>query len=136
MKFAPKFASGSNTATLTIAQRPWVPGVVVMGGADTSWAGVPEAWVDREDRTLALRISCYESEWPALRAVLVYAQRNAAAITWWPDAAVPGTSYSVYLVTPAIGDVLQPERGDHAGTYEISITVRSVDGTAIEPAYY
>jgi hypothetical protein len=73
---------------------------------------------------------------PALRAVLVYAQRNAAAITFWPDAAVPGTSYSVYLVTPAIGEAIQPERGEYVRTYEISITVRSVDGTAIEPAYY
>lgn len=136
MKWCPKLTSGSNTVTLTISQRPWLPSVHILGGSDTSWAGVPEAWVDREDRLLGLRLRVRISEWPALRAVLVYAQRNAAAITFWPDVVVTGSSYSVYLVSPAIGEELKPELGEFASSYEISLTVRTTDGSAIEPAYY
>jgi hypothetical protein len=131
-----KLASGALTWTATLPQRPWTPARQVLGGSDESWAGVPESWVDREDSILALRPVCREGEWPALRAVVVYAQRNAAVLTVWPDASDAGTSFETYLITPKFGDEITPTPAETLGFYELSLKVRTVDGSAIEPEYF
>lgn len=134
MKWLLKVTYGATTLTLTISQAPWTPSSTAVGGSDTSAAGVPEGFVIRRDRALDLRIRFYESEWPAVRAWLEYAQPGGA-FTIQPEAAV-ATSYTCYLVSPALGEPIRPERGEHFGTFDMGLSVRTTNGAPIEPEYF
>jgi hypothetical protein len=131
-----KLASGPYTWTSTLAQRPFLPSRQVHGGGDESWAGVPEVWVDRRDRKLRLRPRFTEAEWSDLADVVERALSTGDVLTVWPEAADAGTSYETYLTSPKIGDELKPEPAEVGGFFELTLDVRTTDGSAIDPMYF
>lgn len=131
-----KLSSGPYTWTSTLPQRPHVPSRLALGGEDESWAGVPEKWVDRKDRMLTLKPRFTEDEWSALADVVEHAQTTGAVLTVWPEASDAGSSHETYLVSPKIGEKLKPDPAELGGYYELTLEVRTTDGSAIDPVYY
>lgn len=130
-----KVIYNSITLAFKLPARPWVPGTVGVGaGIDWSAAGVPSAWVTRRDRTLQINQRLLESEWPAFRAFLEWAQ-SGGTFAWHPDATA-GTSYTCYLLSPTIDEEVRPQRGQYFGEMEVSFTIRRTDGAAIDEVYY
>jgi hypothetical protein len=131
-----KLASGAFEWTSTLPQRPFTPARKGEGGSAEAWSGVPEVWVDRKDRELSLRPRFTEAEWPDLADVVDHARYNGAVLTVWPDAADAGTSYDTYLITPKVEDRFKPEPAQPDGFHEVTLEVRTTDGSAIEPLYF
>lgn len=130
-----KIIWNATTLTFTIPPRTWRPGTVAVGaGSETSASGVPAAWVTRRDYTLRIPLRFTESEWPAVRAWLEYAQAGGSFDVYPDSAAV--TAYTCYLAEPRIDEPLEPDPGEYFGSMELSVLVRTTAGTAIEPAYF
>lgn len=132
----PKVVYNSTTLLFTRPARPWIPGTQGVGaGRAESAAGVPSVWVTRRDRLLSVPLRFTESEWPSVRAWLVWAMDGGGSFAFYPDQN-EATSYTVYLVSPSIADEVAPSRGEHFGEMELTVKIRTTAGTAIEPAYY
>lgn len=131
----PRITYASTTLLFTIPNRVWTPGTQGIGaGSEESAAGIPAAWITRRDYTLRVPLRFTEAEWPAVRAWLAYAQAGGS-FTFFPNAAT-GTSYTCYLVEPRIDERVEPAPGEHWGTLELAVVIRTTAGTAIEPAYF
>ena len=130
MKWIPRVVYGTpaTTLTFTLPQRIWTPVSVTVGGSDVSARGVPESFVIRRDQALDLRLVFREIEWPAVHAWLAWMQDRAGACTFFPDHQV-NQSYTCYLDSPRVGEEIRPDRGDHPGTYEIGLRLRSTGTT-------
>lgn len=137
MRNIPKVVYAGGTVLLfSLPQRAWTPGSTVVGGTDTSAAGVPETFVVRRDRTLDVRLRFREAEWPAVRAWLEWAQDTAGAFDWYPDRDL-ATGHTCYLASPPAGEEIRPERSESfRGHWEIALRLRTADGSPIEPSFY
>lgn len=134
----PRFVFNDGTAadfTLSKPQRPWRPGSRGVGGSDVSGAGAPEAFEVRRDERLRLRLRFTESEWANVRRMIVHGQ-NAGTITFYPDADVGGTSHTVYLDEPALGEEFSPEPTETHGLYEISVVLRRTTEVTFTDEYF
>lgn len=132
----PRFDWDASTLTLSIPAKPWTPGTQGIGaGREESAAGVPSAWITRRDYTMGVELVFTEAEWPSVRAMIEHGQEGGV-ITWYPDAAVPATSYACILVAPAIDEDVRPARGEYFGTLVLSITLRRTTGAAMDPVFY
>jgi hypothetical protein len=137
MRNVPKVLYNGTTLTFTLPMRPFTPGTKAIGGHGESGAGVPCKFVIRRDRFLDVVLRFYESEGPAVRAWLEWAQdATPGAFTVWPDAAVPGTSKSSYLVSPQVGEDTQPTHDQFEGTFEQRVKIRSADGSPYDWQYW
>lgn len=128
-----RISYGAVTFDLSLPQRPWTPISVGVGGYEESAAGVPSVWEYRRDEQRRIRIRFTEAEWPEVHAWLVYAQRSGQ-FGMAPDRS--GTSYTCYLVSPRMGEPIEPQPGDSAGVWEIELVIRTVSGAVIPGRYY
>jgi len=109
--------------------RPWLPADETVGGSRTAASGVPASYVVRRDATVSLTLRIEEAEWIDFLLLIAFGQ-SAQAFLWFPDTD-EAESFSVYLEAPAAGAQLTPTRdGAYPAVFEVTITLRSADGTA------
>lgn len=118
----------------TLPARPWTPVDNTVGGSRTAASGVPASYIVRRDGLLELTLRIEEAEWAAFLALIVFGQ-SAAAFVWFPDAE-EATSFTVYLDSPAAGEKWKPTRDTYARVFEVTITLRSTDGTPLWLPYF
>lgn len=130
-----KYVYNAITLIPVIMAGPWLPGIQGVGaGIAFGASGIPAAWETRKDRTLLIPLRFEESQWPAVRAFLEWAQLGGT-FQFYPDNAL-GTNYVCYLLSPTIDQELRPERDPaYASGMRISIVIRRTDGVALEPSY-
>lgn len=137
----PKFSYGSGPTALTLTwpARPWTPSRPSVGGVAWSAAGVPASYQVRIDGDLILVLRVTEAELPAVYAWIEAVRSPMETFTFWPDADTAGTSYTVYLAHPAVGEDIPLQRQQHpddGAVFDLTVTLRKVDGSAWTDAYY
>lgn len=129
------YGAGPAVLTFALPARDWTPGTVgIGGGLEFSAAGVPSSWVTRRERTLTIIQRLLETEWPAVRAWLEYAQ-GGGTFVWYPDA-VGATWHTCYLVSPGPEEEVRPLRTEHFGAMELTFTIRRTDGAPIDEKFF
>lgn len=133
MIFIPKVTYNSGTVlTLSIPQRLWRPRSYGEGGHDISAAGIPESFKKRRDQLVRVLLRFTEAEWPSVLTWLEWAQDNSASFSFQFDKDDALTSYTVYLHSPVMGEDIEPQRGEAAGTYDLEVVLRSTNGTRFD----
>jgi hypothetical protein len=113
---------------LRLPVRPWVPSTSTAGGTRTAAGGVPAGYVVRRDYNLELTLRLFERELDELDELIAWAQPGES-FTWYPDRAVPGQSFEVYLESPRAGEVWSPIRtADYPKVFEMRLTLRLTTG--------
>ncbi len=108
--------------TMALPQRTWDFGKRRVGGSDVSGAGVPAAFVIREENLLFITIRFPVSEWDNVERFVRHGQGGGTLI-FYPDAS--GTNHTVYIDEPRIDEVIQPKRDSKdQRTLELDITLR------------
>ncbi len=130
IRWTPRFLwvddTGPNDETLELPVGLWRHSFPVIGGDIESDAGVPASYIVRREYCLAVPVRYLENEWPILRAIIAAGQ-GGAPIVWIPDVE-EGTSYEVYLESPAIGDDVTPViDGEYPAALALTLTFRRVD---------
>lgn len=129
MKFVPKVIYGGTPLIFTLPQKIWTPGSRLIGGSNVSQAGVPETFTIRREQLCDIVLRFYESEWASVDTWLDYAQKGNS-FTYQFDKDVVGTAYTVYLVTPALGDgEVTPSRENFIKVLNLPIKIRTTAGT-------
>ena len=114
---------GAVTYTMALSQRPWNYGKRQVGGSDVSAAGVPAAFTIRQENFLYVTIRFPVSEWASGERLVRHGQA-AGTITFYPDQS-EGTTHTVYLDEPRMGEVIQPRRNPQdQRTLELDLTLR------------
>lgn len=127
-KWCPKVVYNAIPLVFTFPMRPWNPGTRGEGGYRISGAGIPNGYEQRRDETSAHTLRFYEAQWLAVRAWLVWAQRNPATpFTFQFDQDDAGTIYTVWLHEPRMGTIIQPPRTDYLAMMEQNIVIRAVN---------
>jgi hypothetical protein len=136
LPFRSRFTYTGGDMTVSLPARPWIPIDESIGGVRIAASGVPATYLVRRDVKLTLTLRFDESEWADILA-LVTAGQSGEGLVWYPDAD-SGTSFDVYLHTPAPGEVCTPTRdGGFPQMLEVTLTLRSVDNTdSLWPAYF
>jgi len=127
----PSVTYNAVTINFTVPSKPF--GLVSrgVGGFDKSAAGIPAAYEIRREQLLKWTLTFLESEWSSVEAWLRWAQQTAGSFTFKPDKAQPGTSYTVYLEEPAMGqDIAPTRRTDYIGAFDLAMTFRRTTNTA------
>lgn len=119
-------------ATLPMAER-WHYASKGMGGTARFGPTAQESYERYREYYVDVTLLCKESEWPALEAQLVFAQKSSQAFTFRFDKNTPATEYSVYLQAPAMGEEIRPESAQ--GTvfaFAVKLTLRNAAGTPFD----
>ena len=125
---------GAVTYTMALPQRPWDYGKRQVGGSDVSGAGVPAAFVIRQENLLFLTIRFPLAEWASVERLVRHGQA-AGSITFYPDQA-QGTNHTVYLDEPRMGELIRPRRDPNdQRTYELDLTIRRTTDTLFTDDY-
>lgn len=133
LPWRPRLVHGSTVIELELPQRPWVPVSRGVGGAEESAAGVVSAWEYRRDDILRLRLRVWEWEWMAVAAWITAGQRGETVSL---NLSRLGVDAPVWLVSPRMGEDIEPTLTETPGLYEIEIAVRAVSGTSLYEWYY
>ncbi len=108
--------------TMALPQRPWDFGKLQVGGSDVSAAGVPAAFTIRQENLLYITIRFPVSEWANVERLVRHGQ-GGGTFTFYPDQT--GTTHTVYLDEPRMGEVIRPRRDPRdQRTFELDITLR------------
>lgn len=110
----------------------WTPKLHTLGGAELD-APIPASYELRTDYILPVVLRFYESEWPDVLAWLYFALTMEAFSFRTDD---DGSAVDCYLVKPAFGDDIQPQRNDFAPVYELAVELRRVDGAEWTPEWF
>lgn len=137
MKWQPKVVYNAGvTFSFTISQKPWIPKSRTVGGYGLSGAGVPESYRIRRDNRLTLTLRFYEAELANVMNWIEWCQDNAGTPFSLYLESTDVTPISCYLDEPKIGDEIVPVRNPQfLKQYEVTVTVRSVDGSRFTRAY-
>lgn len=110
--------------TLIRPCRSWIPGSEGIGGREFSANRAAVASYEvRRDQTLSLTLRFTEAEWAQIRKLLEHGTRGTL-ITVYLD----GTNRECYLLTPALGERVEPQRAEYPGDFEIqTVWVDSTD---------
>lgn len=121
-------ATGSETDwTMGIPIRAWGRSTPTVGGSRTAAGGTPASYIVRRDHLLSLPLRFRESEWEDLHGVLAWGQASES-FEWYPDALDPATSFTVYLISPAAGEEIEPQRSaEYPKLLELTVELRRVD---------
>ncbi len=119
--------------TMSLSQRPWDFGKRQVGGSDVSAAGVPAAFVIRQENLLYITIRFPVSEWDDVERLVRHGQ-GGGTFTWYPDQS--GTNHTVYIDEPAMGEIIRPRRDSNdQRTLELDITLRRTTDTLFTDDY-
>ena len=125
--------------TLALPQRPWTPGTRGVGSARTISNGSAEAFKLRRDELFRQRIRFWEDEWPGVRRMISDLQDNAVVCNVYPDQD-SFDHYECYLIGPAMGEDVYPDRGDEGELggqiFEIDLVWRTTNETVVTTEYY
>lgn len=137
MKWLPKVVYNAGvTFSFTISQRPWIPRSKAVGGFGVSSAGVPESYKQRRDQRLAMIIRFYEAELPNVMTWIEWCQDNAGTPFSLYLESTDVTPISCYLDSPTINEEVIPTRNpQYLKQYELTVIVRTVDGSRFTRAY-
>lgn len=117
LRWAPRFDIGPEGDTenviLPYPVQVWLHGGRTVGVSRRTATGVPYASITQRRHTLAMTLQFQESDWPAVRRMLVWGQ-SGAPFVWHPND-IEGLNQiedevSVYLDAPRIQDSFRPER--------------------------
>jgi len=109
--------------------RAWERVTPTIGGHRISAAGTPASYIVRRDHILLVPLRFFETEWADVQALIAWGQ-SGELLTWYPDALDAGTSFSVYMHSPAAGEDITPSRdGTYPGLLDITIGLRSLADT-------
>lgn len=139
--WVPKFQYPAAGTVLALAtpMRHWQRRQHTIGGLRESASGTARAArTIRRDYLLDLTLRVDEAELAAFELFIAWAQDNpATAFTFWPDVAVPGTSYACFLIAPVHGEEFTaPRDGEFASMLNPAITLRRTDGAAWPLVWY
>ena len=110
--------------TMSLPQRSWDFGKRQFGGSDISGAGVPAAFVIRQDNLLYITLRFPVGEWDDVERLVRHGQ-TGATLNFRPDQADAATQHIVYIDEPAMGDVIRPRRDPRdQRTFELDLTLR------------
>ena len=110
--------------TMSLPQRAWNFGKRQVGGSDVSAAGVPAAFVIRQENLLFITIRFPVGEWADVERLVRHGQ-GGGTFTFRPDQAEAGTTHTVYLDEPPMGALIRPQRdAQDQRTFELDITLR------------
>lgn len=113
----------------------WRHRLKATGGEAESDAAFPASYVVRRDYQLAIPLRFYESEWPAVRALLEFGQ-SGGVLTWFPDLESED-SFDVYLDSPAVGEEINPDPdAAYPRALVLTIVLRRVDGVEWDLGYF
>lgn len=136
MRWVPRITYDSGTTfELQRAQLPWTPRSSGVGGARRTASGLGESFLVRRDQEVRVTLLFFETEWAAVRTWLEWAMDNyGTAFTFQFDKAGASTAHQVTLAEPRLGatTTLEPERADFPGLFQVSVVLRSADGSAID----
>ncbi len=108
--------------TMALPQRTWDFGKRQVGGSDVSAAGVPAAFVIRQENLLHITIRFPLSEWDNVERFVRHGQ-GGGTLTFYPDQS--GTNHLVYIDAPAMGEEIRPQRDpSDQRTFELRLTLR------------
>lgn len=129
-----EYDTGPTTLDFSIPARPYMPVDSTIGGTDRSAAGIPAAYEIRRDHNIVVSLRFYESEWPSVQAMLEFGQAHPNTMTFYPDQTVTGTSFTVYLEVPKMGERIAPRRmPDFTEVYELDIELSQVNSGSSTP---
>lgn len=117
LRWTPTFVYGPDAAPVTLAlSLPvalWRHSSRSVGVMRRTATRIPGVTVSQRTQCLTVPLRFFESEWPAVRALIEWGQTKAP-FTWIPDAdpysqdQLPVTA-TVTLVSPKVGDPIAPE---------------------------
>lgn len=126
MRWTPRFEYAAAELELLLPVGLWRHLVPSVGGDIESDAGYPASYVVRRTNQLSIPLRFYESEWPAVRALLEYGQ-SGAALAWFPDR-LELESFQVYLDGPTVGEPIEPlPDGAYPRALSLNILLRLTD---------
>jgi hypothetical protein len=107
-------------------------------GGGSECGGVYESYELLLIETMRIVLQGYGSEWPAVRAFLVWARSNSTTpFDFWFSRADVGTKYSCLLRSPRMPDPIDAEDGSMAGTFRREIVVQAtLPGTVFSVNYF
>ncbi len=118
---------------MSLPQRPWDFGKRQVGGSDVSAAGVPAAFVIRQENLLYITIRFPVSEWDNVERFVRHGQ-GGGTLVFYPDAS--GTNHTVYIDEPKMGEEIRPRRdGNDQRTFELDLTLRRTTDTLFTDDY-
>ena len=124
---------GAVDYTMALPQRTWDFGKRQVGGSDVSAAGVPAAFVIRQENLLFITIRFPVSEWDNVERFVRHGQ-GGGTLTFYPDAS--GTNHTVYIDEPAMNETIRPRRdAQDQRTFELDITLRRTTDTLFTDDY-
>ena len=124
---------GAVDFTMSLPQRTWDFGKRQVGGSDLSAAGVPAAFVIRQENLLFITIRFPVSEWDTVGRFGRHGQ-GGGTLTFYPDAS--GTNHAVYIDEPAMGEIIRPRRDPRdQRTFELDLTLRRTTDTLFTDDY-
>ena len=125
---------GAVDYTMSLSQRAWDFGKRQVGGSDLSAAGVPAAFVIRQENLLFITVRFPVGEWANVERLVRHGQ-GGGTFTWYPDQS-SGTNHTVYLDEPAMGEIIRPRRDPNdQRTLELDITLRRTTDTLFTDDY-
>lgn len=139
IRWTPRFVFNDGEAhdvTLLLPVGLWRHTVPTVGGDIESDAGHPASYVVSRTYALTMALRFYESEWPAVRALLEFGQLGGP-VTWYPDADEPASVFDVYLDGPEVGTEIAPEPDEtYPRALSLTIVLSQVDGTPFDALEY
>lgn len=138
MKWQPKVVYNAGvTFSFTISQKPWIPRSKTVGGYGVASSGATESYRQRRDQRLAMTIRFYEAELPNVLTWIEWCQDNAGIPFSLYLESTDVTPISCYLDEPNINQEVLPVRNpQYPKQYELTVIVRSVDGSRFTRSYY
>lgn len=128
--------TGFDRFELLLPQEKWTFKSGGVGGHSVSAAGIPEAYMIREDQIAVITLRAYEHEIVPLLAELRAIRNAATGFTFAFDQTDAGTEFDVYLHAPTWPEEVAMERDPkYEGTWLTRIEVRTTDGAAFDVLY-
>lgn len=130
-----RFVTMTQDFTPTWPAQSFLPESGGVGSRHISAAGIPASYQVRRDKLAHVVLRIREDEWPDLDELVEFGQ-SSQAFTWYPDAD-EGTSFQVYLESPAAGQSLRPTPdGQYPRVWQVTLVLRGVGSVAPWLAYF
>lgn len=135
LRWVPKFiygpASGLINLELTLPVALWAHGSLSRGLIRRTATGVPGVAISQRKQILRVPLRFTESEWPAVRSLLIWGQTKAPFI-WYPDSDVYAQDQLelavVRLEAPRVNEPLEPDPDSgYPRVLGLSITLRQIE---------
>ncbi len=128
-------AAGAVDYSMSEPQLPWTPGSLSMGGSDISGAGIPAAFVIRQEDLLHMTLRFPTGEIADVFRLVRFLQEGVATAVLRLDQDVPAVTDTVWGHSPGLEEEIRPRKGDLLEMWELDITVRRSTAGIFEDDY-